>query len=154
MLGREALIVLSQLHWVIAEKRAEPLSQVRGWVNRWMKITVMRSYSQMIRGSRLPSPLREQESDWDTESGIGLADYTTRPSKNTYMAKDASKPPMRPPLPPSRTTSGSTCRNQVSMGFWSKNQGLQHKKVGIGRENRKTGNTPKEKTQRRLKHRE
>ena len=33
MLGREALVVPSQLSRVMAEKREETLSQVQGWVN-------------------------------------------------------------------------------------------------------------------------
>ena len=61
MLGREALVVISQLGRVMAEKREEePLSQVRGWVNGRIAIAVSRSYSRMIRGARLPSPLRGQ----------------------------------------------------------------------------------------------
>ena len=74
MLGREALVILSKLIWFMAEKREEPLSQVRGWVNGLIAIAVARSYSQMISGARLPSPLREQETVWDPELGIGLAD--------------------------------------------------------------------------------
>ena len=49
MLGKEALFILSQLSRVMVAKRAEPFSQVRGWVNSPIKIAVMRSYSQTIR---------------------------------------------------------------------------------------------------------
>ena len=63
LLGREALIVISQLSQVMAEKMEETLSKVRGWVNRHIDISVARSYSSMIRRYRLPSPLREQEPD-------------------------------------------------------------------------------------------
>ena len=73
MLGREALFILSQLSRVMVDKREEPLSLVRGWVNVRIAIAVARSYSRMIRGARLPSPLREREPDWDLKSGIGLA---------------------------------------------------------------------------------
>ena len=73
MLRREALVVLSQLIQLMAEKIAEPLLQVRGWVNSQIEIAVARSYSQMIRGSLLPSPLWEKDPDWDPESVIGLA---------------------------------------------------------------------------------
>ena len=73
LLGREALVVISQLILVMVYKREEPLLQVRGWVNGRIDIAVVRSYSRMICGARLPSPLREQELDWDLESGIGLA---------------------------------------------------------------------------------
>ena len=73
VLAREALDVLSQSSRVMAEKREEPLLQVQGWVNGRITIAVVRSYSRMIRGSWLPSPLREREMDWDTESGIGMS---------------------------------------------------------------------------------
>ena len=73
MLRREALVVLLQLIQLMAEEIAEPLLQVRGWVNSQIAIAVARSYSQMIRGSLLPSPLWEKDPDWDPESVIGLA---------------------------------------------------------------------------------
>ena len=65
MLGREALVVLSQLRQVMAEKRGE--------LNEHIAIAVVRLYSRMIRGDWLPSPLQEQEPDWDPESGTGIA---------------------------------------------------------------------------------
>ena len=73
MLVREALVILAQLSRTMAEKREEPLSQVRGWVNGQIAIAVARSYSRMIRRAQLPSPLLESDHDWDLESGIGLA---------------------------------------------------------------------------------
>ena len=57
----------------MAEKREEPILQVRGWLNGKITISIARSYSQMIRGARIPSPLQEQEPGWDPELGIGLA---------------------------------------------------------------------------------
>ena len=72
MLGRESLVVLSQFSQVMAEKREEPLSQVRGWVNGRIAIVIVRSYSQMIRVSQLPSTLREREPGWYLELGIGI----------------------------------------------------------------------------------
>ena len=54
------------------EKREEPISQVRGWVNGRTEIAVERSYSQMICGDRHRSPLREQDPGWDPEPGIDL----------------------------------------------------------------------------------
>ena len=72
MLGREALVILSKLSRLMAVKRAKPLSQLWGWVNVRIAIAVVRSYSRMIRGARLPSPLWEREPYWDPESGIGL----------------------------------------------------------------------------------
>ena len=73
MLGKEALVVLTDLSRLIATKLEEPLSQVRGWVNGQFKIVVVRSHSRMIRGARLPSPLRDREPDCDPGSGLGLA---------------------------------------------------------------------------------
>ena len=55
------------------DKMEEPLSQLREWVNGRTEIAVARSYSHMIRGARLPSPLQEQELVWDPELGIRLA---------------------------------------------------------------------------------
>ena len=73
MLGMEALFVLYQLSRFMAEKREELLLQVRGWLNGRIAIAVARSYSQIIHGARLPSPLQEREPDWDLYSGIGLS---------------------------------------------------------------------------------
>ena len=57
MIGREVLVVLSQLIQAMADKRKEHPSQVRGWVNGRIAIAVASSYSRMIRGARLPIPL-------------------------------------------------------------------------------------------------
>ena len=74
MLGREALLKLSQLSQFMAYKREEPLLQVQGWLNSRIAIAVARFYSQMIHVARLHGPRQEREPDWDPESGIGLAD--------------------------------------------------------------------------------
>ena len=83
----------------MADKRDKPPLQVQGWVNDRITITVARSYSQMIRGARLPSPLQEQEPYWDLESGIGLSGQTARPGKTTYEAADESYPHRGTPTP-------------------------------------------------------
>ena len=57
MLGREALVVITQFSQVMEKKREEPLSQVQGWVKGRIIIAVARSYSQMIRGAWILSPL-------------------------------------------------------------------------------------------------
>ena len=72
MLGREALIVLAQMNRTMAERRGTPFART-GVGNGRTAIAVVRSYSRMIRGARLPSPLRDREPDWDPESGIRLA---------------------------------------------------------------------------------
>ena len=72
MLGKEALVVLMNLSRTIVTKLEEPLSQVHSWVNVWIAIAIARSYSRMIRIYCLPSPLWDQEPDWDLGSGLGL----------------------------------------------------------------------------------
>ena len=49
-----------------------PFFHVRVWINFQMKISLVISYSRMICGSRLPSPLRDRESYWDPKSGNWL----------------------------------------------------------------------------------
>ena len=73
MLVKEALVVLTNLSQLMAEKPEEPISHVRGWVNIWISITAVRFYSRMIRGYSLPIPLRYQELEWDPGPGLGLA---------------------------------------------------------------------------------
>ena len=73
ILGRDYLVVLYQLSQVVADKREEPLSQVRVCVNGHIAIAIARSYSRMICRARLPSHLQEWELGWDKESGIGMA---------------------------------------------------------------------------------
>ena len=65
ILGKEALVVLTNLSQLIATKLEEPFSQVRGWFNGLIEIVITRSYYRIICGACLPSPLRYQELDWD-----------------------------------------------------------------------------------------
>ena len=44
----------------------------------------------MIRRARIPSPLREQEQEWDPESGIDLEGQTARIVHTTEEAANAS----------------------------------------------------------------
>ena len=73
MLGREALVVLANLSRLMATKIDEPILYVQSWVNRRIVIAVTRLYSRMICWDKLPSPLRDQELDWDPASGLRLA---------------------------------------------------------------------------------
>ena len=73
MLGREDLVVLTQLNQTMAEKMDEPIFHARVWINGQIETAVAISYPCMIRRARLPSSLRDRETDWDLESGIGLA---------------------------------------------------------------------------------
>ena len=72
ILGKEALVTLNNLIRLIVTKIEEPLSQVRGWVNRWIESTVMRLYYRMILRASLPSPRWDQEPDWDLVLGLDL----------------------------------------------------------------------------------
>ena len=45
ILRRKALVLISKLSLVVAEKREEPVLKVRGWVNGLITIVVVRSYS-------------------------------------------------------------------------------------------------------------
>ena len=57
----------------MASKMDKPISHVYIYINGQITITVVRSYSRMIRGARLESPLQDREPDWDPELGIELA---------------------------------------------------------------------------------
>ena len=48
MIGREALIVLTNLIQLMAEKMNEPILHVQGWIKSRIAITVARSYSLVI----------------------------------------------------------------------------------------------------------
>ena len=52
ILRKEALVVLSNLSRLVAEKTEEPISHVCGWVNGWIKIAATRSLCRMIYGAR------------------------------------------------------------------------------------------------------
>ena len=73
MLGKEDLVVIPHFRLLMAAKMDEPITHVRLWINGQFSIEVARSYSQIICVSRLPSPLRCQDPDWDPGSVLGLA---------------------------------------------------------------------------------
>ena len=73
MLGKETLVVLANMSRLMAAKMDEPISHVRGWVNGPIVIVVARSYSGMIRGACITSPLQDREPDWELGLGLGLA---------------------------------------------------------------------------------
>ena len=62
-LGNEALVILSNLSQLMAEKLEEPISHVRGWFNRCIAITLTGLYSRIIYGYCLTSPLQERNPD-------------------------------------------------------------------------------------------
>ena len=60
MLEKEALILLTNLSQLMVAKLKEPISHVHGWFNGQIAIAVARSYSRMIHGTHLSSPLIDQ----------------------------------------------------------------------------------------------
>ena len=76
MLGKEPLVVIGSLSRLMVEKIDEPILHVRGWINVQIAIAVTRLYSRMIRGACPPSPLWDQDPDWDLVLGLGLAQET------------------------------------------------------------------------------
>ena len=69
---KEALVVLANFSQPMAAKMEEPISHMQGWVNIWITIAVKISYSRMIRGAFLLSPLWGRETDWESGLGLGL----------------------------------------------------------------------------------
>ena len=69
----ETLVVLANLSRLVTAKMDKFISHVLGWINGRIEVVVARSYSCMIHISRIFSPLRYREMDWDPESGLGLA---------------------------------------------------------------------------------
>ena len=73
MLGREALLVLTNLSRLMAATMYEPIPHKHGWINGRIATTVVRLYSKIIKRARLPITLWEQEPDRDPASSVGLA---------------------------------------------------------------------------------
>ena len=69
----DAQVVLATLSRLMVAKTEEPIFHVRGWINSQVVIVAVRSYSWMHCGAWFPSPLRNQDPDWDSGSGLGLA---------------------------------------------------------------------------------
>ena len=73
MLEKEALIVLENLSRIMAAKMEEPIFHVRGSIKGWIVIVVMISYSRIICGARLPSPLQDSDPDWGLSLSLSMA---------------------------------------------------------------------------------
>ena len=73
MLGGEALALLADLSRIVAAKMDEPILHMWGWINSQIEIVVAISYSCMIHGDQPPSTLWYMDTNWDQESGLGLA---------------------------------------------------------------------------------
>ena len=70
MMGKEALVLLTNLSQIMAAKMDEPISHITGWVNGWIAIVVARSYYRVLRRALSPSPLRTWEPEWASGSGL------------------------------------------------------------------------------------
>ena len=66
MLGKDYLFVILNLSRLMAEIIEEPISHIRGLVNGWIAIAVMRFYSRIIRRACLTSPLWDRDMYWDS----------------------------------------------------------------------------------------
>ena len=60
MIGKEALVLLTTLSQVMAEKPKEPISHVCGWFNGHIAIVVMSSYFHMTYVAFLSSILQDR----------------------------------------------------------------------------------------------
>ena len=69
----EDLVILVNLSQLMADKIEEPISHVQGWINGWIAIAVVRSYSGTIHRDHPPITLPDRDSDWKSSSGLGLA---------------------------------------------------------------------------------
>ena len=86
---RGAQVVLSTLSQLMATKMEEPILHIEGLVNVRIKIAVARSYSRMLSGYQVPSPLWTKEPDLGSGLGFALAQKTSR-------AKIVSRTPTQP----------------------------------------------------------
>ena len=72
VLGKDSQFVLANLSSLMAAKMEEPIFHIKGWVNNHIAIEVARSFSQKFKESWVPSPLHNQEPDWESDLGLGL----------------------------------------------------------------------------------
>ena len=68
VVGKDSQVVIAALSRLIAANMKEPISHIKGWVNSWIAISVVRLNSRMFHVYQVPSPLHNREPDW--ESGL------------------------------------------------------------------------------------
>ena len=73
ILGKVAQVVLATLSQLMAAKMEEPISYLKGLVNSRIEIAFARFYYQMLHRDRVPSPLRNRDPNWESVSGLVLA---------------------------------------------------------------------------------
>ena len=71
ILGKDAQVILATFSQPMAAKMEEPIFYIKGWFNGLIAITVAGSYSRILHGARVTSPLQNQNTYW--ELGLGLA---------------------------------------------------------------------------------
>ena len=69
---KEAQVVLATFNQLMAAKMDEPILHVKGWFIGRTTITVARSYSWVLCGAQVPSPLRTWKKNWASVLGLGL----------------------------------------------------------------------------------
>ena len=97
MFGKRALVILPCLSWLMAEKCEDPISNAHGCFNGQIKIMVVGSYSLMIYGFCLSSPMQDQELDWYPWLILSLKKYI---SHHNNLALDFLSPEWPDPPPP------------------------------------------------------
>ena len=75
MLGKEAQVLLKQLSQIMVEKMEEPVSHMRGWIDRKVVIAVTRFYSHILCYASLPITLWCRKPKLDSGSGLLLAQW-------------------------------------------------------------------------------
>ena len=73
MMEMGSQVKISNLRQIMDAKVDGTIYHIKGWVNVWISIAVASSYSWVIHGSWVPSPLHSWEPDWDLGLGMGLA---------------------------------------------------------------------------------
>ena len=135
ILGREALVVLSNLIQLMAEKIDEPILHVNFWIKGRIAISVVRSYSRIIHGLQLPIPLWYWDPNWDLALGNRSAQYIA--CQNNFMRTSANffLSPMWP-NPPTLIFTPRLC----SLWPWMDTNNSERGKKSIGVKSRDFGN--------------
>ena len=73
MMRKEALVVLSTLSLLMAAKLNGPIFHVTGWFIGRIAISVVMLYCRVLHGEQEPSIFQNQEPEWASGLGLGLA---------------------------------------------------------------------------------
>ena len=78
MLGKEALVALTNLSLLVEVKMEKPIMHVQGSVNSQIVIAVSKYYHRMIHIACPPSLLWYRDTYWESGSGLGLTQKLAR----------------------------------------------------------------------------